>query len=289
MSLANPILLLSPVRSALVDRVRRVFNDRSRGERPVQRSSDALFAPDSVVWRVHGDVTTMMVGGVAALLLQMLHPAALAGVVDYSNFREDKLGRLRRTARFIALTTYGERNAAEAAIARVRAIHEQVCGTLPDGRPYSASDPHLLAWVHVAEALCFLDSWIRFAEPDMSRAEQDAYFRAFSLIPCKLGAVTVPTSREEAEALLDAYRPELAVSADTLELAELLLSHRLGGPASAAMEKMLAQSAIDLLPPWARQMLGLKASLLTKPVVHAATFAAAATLRWAFSAPANRS
>jgi uncharacterized protein (DUF2236 family) len=278
----SPARLLTPIRGALIDRVRALFNDRSRGEKPVMRSNDALFPPNSVVWRVHGDVTTMMVGGVGALLLQMLHPAALAGVLDFSNFRTDMLGRLRGTARFLAVTTYGEREAAEAAIERVRSIHDRVGGVLPDGTPYSASDPHLLSWVHVAEAMSFLDAWIRFAEPRMTRADQDRYFAEFALIPRKLGAIEVPETRAGAEALIARYRPELRVSEQTREVADLLLSQRLGGAATAPMEAALAQSAIDLLPAWAREMLGLKSSMLSKPVVHAATYAAAATLRWAF-------
>src|SRR3546814_928207 len=118
----------------------------------------------------------MMIGGISALLLQMLHPAALTGVLDHSSFREDMMGRLRRTARFIAVTTYGERDAAEAAIERVRAIHEDVRGHLADGTAYAASDPRLLAWVHVAEATSFLDAWIAYGEPRMTRADQDRYF-----------------------------------------------------------------------------------------------------------------
>ena len=102
---STPNILTAHARQAIVSRVRAVFNDRARGEKPVVRRPDGLFGPQSVTWRVHGDVTTMMVGGVAALLLQMLHPAVLAGVWDHSNFREDMLGRLRRTARFIALTS----------------------------------------------------------------------------------------------------------------------------------------------------------------------------------------
>ena len=94
-----------PLKQAIAEGVVAIFNDTSRGERPVQRRTDGLFGPQSVAWRVHGDVSSMMVGGVAGLLLQMLHPAVLAGVWDHSNFRADMHGRLRRTARFIALTT----------------------------------------------------------------------------------------------------------------------------------------------------------------------------------------
>src|SRR5579863_6461558 len=132
---------MGAVRSALAGSVRDIFNDRGRGETPVIRSDNALYPAGSVIRRVHGDVTSMMVGGVTALLLQMLHPAALAGVWDHSSFRDDMLGRLRRTARFIAVTTFGDRAAAEQAIARVREVHGHVRGVLPDGTPYSATDP----------------------------------------------------------------------------------------------------------------------------------------------------
>ena len=165
-----PSLLQGPLarqlKATISAQVVALFNDRSRGERPVVPRLDGLFGPRAVAWRVHGDVTSMMVGGVAGLLLQMLHPAVLAGVWDHSNFRADMHGRLRRTARFIALTTYGGREEAEAAIARVRGIHDRVGGALPDGAPYAANDPSLLAWVHVTEAACFLYGaaiWMRAA------------------------------------------------------------------------------------------------------------------------------
>jgi uncharacterized protein (DUF2236 family) len=106
----------------------------------VKRRPDGRFGPGSVAWRVHGDVTGMMVGGMAGRLLQMLHPAVLAGVWDHSDFRNDMRGRLRRTARFIALTTFGGREEANAAIARVRGIHDKVRGVLPDGGVYEAND-----------------------------------------------------------------------------------------------------------------------------------------------------
>src|SRR6478736_3883053 len=138
---AKPPDMLSPFRRALVRQVRATFNDQSKGEKPTPASDEALFPRGSVIRRVHGDVTSMMVGGIAALLTQMLHPKALAGVWDHSDVAEDQLGRLRRTARFIAVTTFGHRDSANAAIARVKAIHEQVRGTLPDGSDYRATDP----------------------------------------------------------------------------------------------------------------------------------------------------
>src|SRR3982750_1996376 len=201
--------MLAPVRRALVRQVRATFNDQSKGEKPVPASDDALFPPGSVIRRVHGDVTSMMVGGIAALLMQMLHPKALAGVWDHSDVHGDMLGRLRRTARFIAVTTYGHREKAEAAIAKVNAIHQQVRGTLPDGSAYRATDPHLLAWVHVAGAINFLDGWRRYAEPRMSRADQDRYFAESGEVARLLDADPVPRSRGEAERLIAQFRGEL--------------------------------------------------------------------------------
>ncbi len=111
----------------------------------------------------------MLCGGISALLLQMLHPSALAGVWDYSNFRQDML---RRTSQFIAVTTFGNRHDANLLIERVRNIHLRVSGVDNYGQPYAASDPHLLTWVHVAETSAFLASHLRFKNPQLSLAEQ---------------------------------------------------------------------------------------------------------------------
>ena len=281
-TLPVPAPIADALRRGIVQQVRAVFNDQARGERPVVRSPNALFQPGSVVWRVHGDVTTMMVGGVAALLLQMLHPAVLAGVWDHSDFRRDMLGRLRRTARFIALTTYGARDEAEAMIAKVRAIHDHVDGTLPDGTPYRAGDPRLLAWVHVSEAVSFLDAWIRYSEPAMSAADQDRYFDEFARIAEALGAEPVPHNRAEAEALIAAMRPELTVDDRTREVAAMVLGQQARSLSAMPVQALTFQAAVDLLPGWARRMHGLAGPRLTRPLVRAGTFGIARTLRWAF-------
>jgi uncharacterized protein (DUF2236 family) len=271
------------VKDAIARQVVALFNDRSRGESPVRRRPDGLFGPASVAWRVHGDVTAMMVGGVAALLLQMLHPGVLAGVWDHSRFRDDMHGRLRRTARFIALTTYGGREEAEAAIARVRHIHGHVRGTLPDGTPYEANDPALLAWVHVTEATSFLGGWMRYAEPAMPAADQDRYFAEMAQIGAALGADPVPRSRLEARRLMHAMRRELRVDDRTREICRLLLTHRSGHPLSTPVEALTAQAGVDLLPDWARRMHGLGTPMLARPLVRAGTLGVARTLRWAFT------
>ena len=283
-SLPNPA---EAIRRRLAREVHALFHS-SADEPRVTRSPHALVAPDSVAWRVHGDVTTMMVGGIAALLLQMLHPAALAGVWDHSDFEKDMLGRLRRTARFIAITTYAERGQAQALIGRVARIHDQVAGTLPDGRRYSANDPATLAFVHVAGALCFLDAYIRFVEPAMSRADQDRYFAEVAGTARALGADPVPTTRGEADVLLDRFRPELVADQRSRRVRDLIVRAVPTRRGAAPVQAMLMQAAIDLLPADLRALHGLAASRLTRPALNLATFGLSRTLRWALAAPRVR-
>lgn len=275
-------LLAQPLKGAIAAQVVALFNDPGRGEKPVRRRADGLFGPNSIAWRVHGDVTSMMVGGVASLLMQMLYPAVLAGVWDHSNFRADMHGRLRRTARFIALTTYGGREEAEAAIARVRGIHGHVRGALPDGTPYEANDPSLLAWVHVTETTSFLDAWIRYGEPAMSLADQDRYFAEMAQVGAALGADPVPRSRAEAMAHIRQARPRLRSDARTREVARVLMAQPAPRLAVEPFRQITLQAGVDLIPPWARRMHGLPGGGLGRPLVRAGAMGVARTLRWAF-------
>ena len=274
--------MLAPVRRALVSQVRATFNDLAKGEKPVSASDDALFPPGSVIRRVHGDVTSMMVGGIAALLTQMLHPKALSGVWDHSDVHSDMLGRLRRTARFIAITTYAHRDNAEAAILRVKAIHEQVSGTSPDGTGYRATDPWLLAWVHVTGAINFLDGWRRYGEPRMSRADQDMYVAQSGEIARLLDADPVPRTRSEAERLIAEFRSELRADDRTRSFRDLVLKSPAKSLAEAPVQLLLMNAAVDLMPGFAREMHRLSRPAFP-PVVRGATFGLARTLRWAFA------
>ena len=279
--------MLSPVRRALVRQVRATFNDQSKGEKPVPASDEALFPRGSVIRRVHGDVTSMMVGGIAALLTQMLHPKALGGVWDHSDVAEDQLGRLRRTARFIAVTTYGHRDKAEAAIAKVKAIHERVSGILPDGTEYRATDPWLLAWVHVAGAINFLDAWRRYAEPRMSRDDQDTYFAESGEIARLLDADPVPQTRAEAERLISEFRQELRAGQRTQAFRKLVLDAPAPSLREAPVQALIMNAAVDLMPPFAREMHGLSRPLAPF-ALRGATYGIARTIRWAFAGETYR-
>lgn len=274
--------MLSPVRRALVRQVRATFNDQAKGETPVPASDEALFPPGSVIRRVHGDVTSMMVGGIAALLTQMLHPKALAGVWDHSDVDADMLGRLRRTARFIATTTYAHRDSALEAIATVKRIHEQVHGLMPDGSRYSATDPWLLAWIHLAGAINFLDGWRRYGEPRMSSADQDRYFGESGEIARLLDADPVPRTRREAERLIAEFRPELVADERTRTWRELVLNAPPRSPHHTPVHRLMMNAAVDLTPEFARDMHELSRPA-GAPLVRGATYGFAGTLRWAFA------
>lgn len=241
-----------------------------------------LFGPDSACWQVHSDFTSMLIGGVSALLLQALHPLALAGVWDYSNFREDMLGRLRRTAQFIGGTTFGSRHDAEQLISRVKRIHAAISGVAPDGRPYAADDPDLLTWVHVAEVRSFLTAHLRYKNPRLSLQLQDQYYAEYARIAKALGAKNVPSSCCEVEGYLERKRGELCCDERTREVVRLVLCAPAPGPAAQAWTQLMMRAGVDLLPDWALELLGLRRhGVLIRGGMRVAVIAAAKPLRWA--------
>ena len=243
-----------------------------------------LFGPEAVCWKIHADFTSMMTGGISALLLQALHPLALAGVWDHSSFRTDILGRLRRTATFIAGTTYGNRRDALGLIERVKQIHLGVTGIAPDGRPYRASDPALLTWVHVAEVSSFLTAHLHYVNPALPMAEQDQYFAETAHIAEMLGAANIPRSRAEIDAYLLAMRPELETGTRTREVVRILMDAR---PPSASLRPagaLMLNAGVDLLPPWAQEMLGFDTLAgVRRAIVRPGVKLVAPVIRWALT------
>ena len=241
-----------------------------------------LFGPNAVCWKVHADFAAMMAGGISALLMQALHPLALAGVWDHSTFRADILGRLRRTATFIAGTTYGSRADALALIERVKTIHLAVTGTAPDGRPYRASDPALLTWVHVAEVSSFLGAYLRYVNPALPGAAQDQYYAEVAQIARLLGATNVPQSRAEVAAYLQAMQPELVASERTFEVVRVLMQAPAPRPAMRPAGALIRNAGIDLLPPFAQTILGFDSfAFARRAMVRPGMRTIAPVLRWA--------
>jgi uncharacterized protein (DUF2236 family) len=276
------------VRQRLASEVRKLVGSGENAAGFVRAPGDTGLVPEgAVAWRVHGDFSTMMIGGVSALLMQMLHPAALAGVWDHSNFRNDMAGRLRRTAQFMAGTTYGTTEYAEALIGRVNRIHAAVAGTLPDGTPYRANDPAVLTWVQVAGAYSFLTAYMRYRDPRLSGAAQDRYYAETAAIAERLGASDIPTTRRGVEAYFRTVRPQLRTDARTREVVAVILASPPPQPAAAPAARLIIEAGIDLLPDWAARMHGLGVAPLRKPLVRAGAQGLGAVLRWALQ-PGHR-
>ena len=240
----------------------------------IQEPGERMFAGDRPIRRVHGD-SAMFVGGLRALLLQSLHPLAMAAVAGHSGYRGDPWGRLQRTSYFLAVTTFGRASDAEQAIERVRAIHDRVTGTAPDGRPYVASDPRLLTWVHIAEADSFLSAYSRFGANPIGQPERDAYVADMARIGAALGVPQPPRTEAELAARIEEYRPELAATTQAREAARFLLLNPPLPVIARPAYGVLAAAAVSLLPGHARRLLRLP----RLPVTEAAVVRPAGT-RW---------
>ena len=278
---ASRLPTAEPIRDVIVGQVRKLVGGDGTDAVERARRDVGWFGPGSACWKVHGDFTSMMVGGVSALLLQMLHPGALAGVWDHSDFRRDMNGRLKRTAQFIAGTTYGDRSEAQGLIDLVRRIHARVAGTLPDGAAYSADDPDLLTWVHVAEMSSFLKAYRTYVDPAFSGADQDRYYAEVAQIAARLGAPDVPTSRAKVAAYFDAVRPALRYDERTAQVAQALLSQRPPNLAAAPAFVAAFDAAKLLLPDWAARMHGFSLTPARRAAAQLGVRGLGRTMRWA--------
>jgi uncharacterized protein (DUF2236 family) len=241
------------------------------------------FGPESVTWRVHAD-RSMLVGGLRALFLQVLHPLAMAGVADHSAYREDPLGRLARTGRFVAATTYGTSAEAARAVATVRAIHERVRGVAADGRPYAANDPALLAWVHNVEVESFLAAYRRYGTRPLTTEDADRYVGEMAVVGRALGARDVPESAAELSAWVDGV-PDLAMTREARAAVRFLVLPNLPLPMLPTYT-LIAAAAADLLPWHRRRALGLWPVPFVDPlVVRPAAASLLAVLGWALGPP----
>ncbi|WP_075017675.1 oxygenase MpaB family protein [Actinacidiphila rubida] len=219
-----------------------------------------LFGPDSVTWQLHGD-PVMWIAGVRALYLQALHPRAVRGVTQNSDFRRDAWGRLMRTASFVGEITYGTTLAAERAGARIRGIHRRLSAVDPDtGERYGVDDPDLLLWVHCAEIASYLHVARRSGYP-LTDAHADAYVdeqrEAARLVG--LDPADVPADADELERYFGKVLPELAAAPEAFEVVRFLKAPpvpRLLLPARIALWQTVADTAFATLPEFAHELYG---------------------------------
>lgn len=242
------------------------------------------FAEDRPIRQVHADAS-MFVGGLRALLLQSLHPLAMAGAAEHSDYRGDPWGRLQRTSTFLAVTTFGTAADAQRAVDRVRGIHRRVHGVAPDGRPYRADDPHLLEWVHIAEVDSFLAAYQRYGASRLDQRGRDAYVSDTAHVAEALGVIDPPRTEAALRSRLARFRPELRSTEAAREAARfLLLTPPLSLPARAPYG-VLASAAVGLLPVWARLPLRLPyLPVLESTGVRLAGGVLVGGIRWALEA-----
>lgn len=235
------------------------------------------FTESDPIWRVHADAS-MFVGGIAALLLQSLHPLAMVGVAEHSGYRGDPWGRLQRTSHFIATTTFGTTGHATQMIDAVRAVHERVVGQF-DGAPYAASDPELLTWVNAAEAFSFLAAYQAYGSGRLTTDDQDVYVAQAAGTAERLGAHDVPRTVDGLQGTLERFRPELRATEACRDAMTFLIDEPpLPRPARPGYA-MLVRGAIEILPAWAREELALKSRRSDRLCGQAG----ASGIRWAMS------
>ena len=224
---------------------------------PEQPADDGYFGPGSVTWRLNGDLSAP-VAGLRSLLMQALHPLAMAGVDQHSDWRADPAGRLASTSAYLATITYGDRAAARRAADRVRTIHQRVRGTDPvTGRPYAATDPDLLIWVHAALVDSVLAAADRYGTP-VSAAGKDRYVAEMTAAAELVGvpAGRAPCSTAELDAYFTAVRPELTLSPTAAESTAALLDAFAADRDFADFWQQIADAAHASMPQWVKDMYG---------------------------------
>ena len=214
-----------------------------------------MLGPQSIAWEVHAHFVGMLVGGVSSLLMQALHPRALAAVWDHSAFQTHLKERLGRTAYFVALTTYGATEEAMNAIERVNRIHAQIQGRMPDGTPYQANEPALLRWVHLTEVSSFLKGYQWLSWHALSVQAQDQYIQEMSRIGQLLGAPDLPQQWHAHEAAIEAYKPDLRFDERTREIVRVIENYPVD-PWDKPFMNLVIQASFHLLPDWALPLLG---------------------------------
>ena len=286
--------------SALTDRVeavrlslaqalqQRVIGDNAdeKREAVMFAGGPRWFAADRPIHRVHSD-SSMFIGGMRALLLQSLHPLAMAGVAQHSDYRNDPWGRLQRTADFLAVTTFGPADMAQLTIDRIKAVHRTVTGTASDGRAYSAADPHLLRWVHVAEVDRFLRAQQTYGAHPLTEHEADMYVQDMAVIARALDVPAPPESVRGLRDQLAMFRHELQSTPEARDVAKYLLLEPPIDLASRIPYSLIAAAAVATLPVWARAELRLPYLPVTeRAVVRPIGHVIAAGIRWATAATA---
>jgi uncharacterized protein (DUF2236 family) len=218
----------------------------------------ALVPPQSVSWRVFKNPVTVFIGGVAAVILELAEPRVRTGVWEHSRFRQDPVGRLKRTGAAAMLTVYGARSIATPMIERVARMHAAISGVTPCGAPFTAADPALLTWVQATASYGFIAAYREYACA-LGVLEIDSFFEEALAAAHLYGAVHAPRSMRELECLFASMQDRLEGSPILFEFLDLLRAAPVLPRPLAWMQGVLIRAAVDIVPGWARARLGLDA------------------------------
>ena len=305
--------LPAALRNRLAWSIRAVLSGSATRKFAPTPGAPTLLPTGGAAWLVHAEAS-MMVGGIRALLLQSLHPVAMQGVGEHSDFRADPLGRLRRTVFFLGTTTYCSLPEAEAAIDAVRRVHLSVSGVTPEGRHYRADDPDLLAWVHATEVDSFLESFLRYgrrpprrsgilapnlparhggdadrlagseqgpSDTGMSAADlPDRYVAEMATVAERLGMAEPPRSQAELAAAINGFRPVVGATDLSRQAAYFLRAFPLP-PVARLAYGVLFWAAFDSLPAWAQALHDLRCGPLRRNLVRPTARAMLRLMGWA--------
>lgn len=244
--------------------------------------------PGSVSWELHGDLGVLGAAGGAAIVMELLHPSVMAGVYEHSSFLKQPLRRSQRTLGYVLCTTFGSTPAATRLIEQVKRVHGQIRGRRPDGVPYEALDPKLIAWVHTSIPWAVMRAYERHRRP-LSRREKDQYLSEQAVIGRMGGADWVPEAVAELESFVEAVRPELAVTEQTRTFIRFFAEGpmpREPGAAERWQRWMSLEASMSLMPEWAQELTGLRfESAMAKRLAVRIEQLRADVARWAVPTP----
>jgi uncharacterized protein (DUF2236 family) len=215
--------------------------------------------PGSISWEINGDLASVSAAGMAAIIMEVLHPSVMAGVFEQSTYRTQPLRRAQNTLGYVLRTTFGNTEAATAVIGRVHKVHSRIDGTRPDGVPYRALDPELIAWVHTCIPWAVMEAFHRYRRP-LTTTEKDRYLAEQAPIGRMGGADWVPASVAELDAYVERMRPLMSMNEQTRQFLDFLAGDVEGELRASARQQLgrrlgLAAS-MTLMPTWARQLTG---------------------------------
>lgn len=245
-----------------------------------------LTGPGTMSWEIHSDIAAITIGGIGAIVLEILHPSVMAGVQDLSSYQEEPLRRGKTTFGYVVTTTFANTRSARRLINAVKGMHSRVEGIRPDGVPYRALDPELIGWVHTCIPWAVMTAYERFNR-GLTVEEKDRYLSEQAVIGRMGGADDIPASAAELDEYIEMMRPRLGVNAQTLEFFDFLLTMPFGvrapWPLARPAHQLQAEAGMGLMPSWARRLSGFDSTAFERRFVHAPMLHVyARVLRWAY-------